>query len=129
MEFKIGDKVLACGGKAIITDRLLSEKDGTYSYSIIYEGHAEEQDDLYREDELLPYVEEKVSYEVKLDIVDGVACFKCIEVKGDTRTVAAVGHGHILKNNLAGIVQAASWATRKALLEINNGSVFIEKEN
>ena len=129
MAYKIGDKVLALGYKAVVIDRLLSEKTDEYSYRIRYDGHEEEQDELYGEHELLPYVEEKVSYEVKLDIVDGVACFKCIEVKGETRTVATVGHGHILKNNLAGIVQAASWATRKALLEINNGSVFIEKEN
>jgi uncharacterized protein YodC (DUF2158 family) len=127
MQFKIGDVVLACGGKAIVTDRLLSEKDGTYSYSIRYDGHADEQDDLYMEDELLPYVEEKVSYEIKLELVDNVACFTAIEIKGENRTVAAVGHGHLLSKDLVGVVQAASWATRKALLDINNGSTQIKK--
>lgn len=130
MSYNIGDKVLVGNnGEAVITDRMYSERSDRYLYSIRYKGRTEEQDDLYDDDELQPYVEEKVDYELKMDISDGVVIFSAIEIRGDKRTLVARGHGHMLRNDLLGVLQASSWAARKAFTEINNGEVHIEKEN
>jgi hypothetical protein len=108
---------------------MYSERSDKYLYSIKYKGGAEEQDDLYEDDELQPYVEEKVEYELKTEISEGVVIFSCIEIRGDKRTLAARGHGHMLRNDLLGVLQAASWAARKAFTDLNGGETYIEKEN
>ena len=130
MAYNIGDRVLVGNnGEAVITDRMYSERSDRYLYSIRYKGRTEEQDDLYDDDELQPYVEEKVDYELKMDISDGVVIFSAIEIKGDKRTLVARGHGHMLRNDLLCVLQASSWAARKAFTEINNGEIHIIKEN
>jgi hypothetical protein len=35
----------------------------------------------------------------------------------------------MLRGDLLGVLQAASWAARKAFTEINGGETYIEKEN
>lgn len=130
MAYNIGDRVLVGkSGEAIITDRMYSEKSDKYLYCIRYKGRQEEQDDLYGEDDIQPYVEEKVEYELKTEISDGVVIFSCIEIRGDKRTLVARGHGHMLKSGTIGVLQAASWAARKAFTEVNGGEIHIVKEN
>lgn len=129
MAYNIGDKVLVNNSEAIVTDRMFSEKTDKYLYEIRYKGRSEEQDDLYDDDEIQPFVEEKVEYELKTEISEGVVIFSVIEIRGDKRTLAARGHGHMLRRDLLGVLQAASWAARKAFTEANGGEVYIEKEN
>ena len=129
MAYNIGDKVLVSGSEAFITDRMYSEKNDKYFYSIRYKGRNEEQDDLYDDDEVQPYVEEKVEYDLQMDISEGVVIFSVVEIKGDKRSLVARGHGHMLRNDLLGVLQASSWAARKAFTEHNGGEVYIEKEN
>lgn len=131
MAYNIGDKVLVVSSnrEATITDRMYSERSDRYLYGIRYKGCEGEQDDLYDDDELQPFVEEKVEYELKTDISEGVVIFSAIEIRGDKRTLVARGHGHMLRNDLLGVLQAASWAARKAFTELNGGETYIEKEN
>ena len=129
MSYNIGDKVLVENGEAIVTDRMYSEKSDKYFYSIQYKGREEEQEDLYDDDELQPFIEEKVEYDLKMEISEGVVIFSAIEVKGDKRTLVARGHGHMLRHDKIGVLQAASWAARKAFTELNGGATYIEKEN
>ena len=129
MAYNIGDRVSVKGQEAFITDRMYSEKSDKYFYSIRYNGHQEEQDDLYDDSELQPYVEEKVEYDLKMDISEGVVIFSVVEIKGDKRSLVARGHGHMLRNDLLGVLQASSWAARKAFTELNGGETYIEKEN
>lgn len=129
MAYNIGDKVLVNNSEAFITDRMYSEKSDKYFYSIRYKGRNEEQDDLYNDNEIQPYVEEKVEYELKMEISEGVVIFSAIEIKGDKRTLVSRGHGHMLRHDLIGVLQAASWAARKAFTELNGGETYIVKEN
>ena len=129
MAYNIGDKVLVNNSEAIVTDRMYSEKSDKYFYSIRYKGRREEQDDLYDDNELQPFIEEKVEYELKMDISEGVVIFSAIEIRGDERNLVARGHGHLLRKDLVGVLQAASWAARKAFTELNGGETYIEKEN
>ena len=129
MAYNIGDKVLVSGSEAFITDRMYSEKSDKYFYSIRYKGRNEEQDDLYDDDEIQPYVEEKVEYDLQMNISEGVVILSVVEIKGDKRSLVARGHGHMLRNDLLGVLQASSWAARKAFTEHNGGEVYIKKEN
>ena len=130
MAYNIGDKVsVVNGGEAVITDRMYSERADKYLYSIKHIGRQEEQDELYDDDELKPFIEEKVEYDLKLEISEGVVIFSAIEIKGDKRTLVSRGHGHMLRKDLVGVLQAASWAARKAFTELNGGETYIEKEN
>jgi hypothetical protein len=137
MAYKIGDKVLAkhtegafsTDKEAVIADRMYSEKSDKFFYSIRFKGCLEEEDDLYDDGDLRPFVEEKVEYDIKAEISEGVIIFSVIATKGMERTLVARGHGHMLRNDLLGVVQAASWAARKALTDLNGGNTYIEKEN
>lgn len=131
MAYNIGDKVLVVSSnkEAAITDRMYSERSDKYLYSIRYKGYEAEQDDLYDDDELQPFVEEKAEYDLKMEISEGVVIFSAIEIKGDKRTLVARGHGHMLRSDLIGVLQAASWAARKAFTELNGGETYISKEN
>ena len=131
-KFNIGDKVIVLGvGNAIVTDKMFSEKKDKQYYGIMFEGRDIEEDDLFGEDELREVgAEDHSEYEVITDInkADGIVIVSIIEIKGSDRHLVARGHGHMLRKDALGIVQATSFAARRALLSINNDSVFVEKE-
>lgn len=130
MKYNIGDVVLVGGiREAVITDRIYSAKSDKNFYSIRYTGDNEDQEDLYNDEVLKPFTAEKVDYEIKAEISEGVVIFSVIEIKGGKRSLAARGHGHMLRNDLLGILQAASYAAKKAFTGINGGETYIEKEN
>ena len=127
--FNIGDRVTTISGlEAVITDKMYSEKKSAYYYGIQYNGMKEEEDDLFSEDQLQLYTEEPPQYEVDTVIEEGVVVVAIYEVTKNNKTLKARGHAHILHDGVLGIVQATSYASRRALLGINNNSVYIEKE-
>ena len=131
-KFNIGDKVTVYGvGNATVTDRMYSEKKDTHYYSIKFEGSEIEDNNLFDEDELQEYVEEvHAEYEVVTDVnkTDGMVIVSFYETKGDKRKLVCRGHGHMLRRDALGVVQATSFAARRALMSINNDSVNVEKE-
>ena len=128
MAFEIGDRVLVNGSEAIIEDTMYSVKSDTYFYEIRYAGRAEVQDDLYPETALEPLPEDKSEYDFKIETSEGLVIFSCFEQKGQHRALVARGHAHILRNDLRGMLQAASYAAKKAFTDLNGGDTYIEKE-
>lgn len=128
MAFEIGDHVLVNGSVAIIEDTMYSVKSGTYFYEIRYDGHEEVQDDLYPETALAPLPEEKSEYDFKLETSEGLVIFSCFEQKGQHRALVARAHAHILRNDLLGMLQAASYAAKRAFTDLNGGDTYIEKK-
>ena len=131
-KFNIGDKVTVYGvGNATVTDKMYSEKKDTHFYSIQFEGCEIEDDNLFDEDELQEYVEEvRAEYDVVTDVnwADGMVIVSFYETKGESRKLICRGHGHMLRHDTLGVVQATSFAARRALMSINNDSVNVEKE-
>lgn len=131
-KFNIGDKVTVYGvGNATVTDKMYSEKKDKHYYSIQFDGRDTDEDDLFEEDELQEApVELPAEYEVDTDInlTDGVVTVSFYETKGEVRKFIARGHGHMLRHDALGVVQATSFAARRALLSINHDSVNVEKE-
>lgn len=129
MAFNIGDKVTTASGlEAVVTDKMYSEKKSAYYYGIQYKGMIDEEEDLFEESQLQPYTEEPPQYKVETTIEDGVVVVEVFEITKDNKTIKARGHAHIMHNGALGIVQATSYASRRALLSINNNSVYVEKE-
>lgn len=129
MAFNIGDRVTTISGlQAVITDKMYSEKKSAYWYGIQYDGMAQEEDILFEESDLELFKEEPPQYKVETTIEDGVVIVEVFEITKDSKTIKARGHAHIMHNGALGIVQATSYASRRALLSINNNSVYIEKE-
>lgn len=127
--FNIGDHVSVCGTEVCgtVTDKMYSEARDIYMYVI-------KPDDggrsfMRKEDELDLFHCSKVEYQIDPVISDGVVVVNFYEVTDDSKTIVARGHAHILHDGALGIVQATSYATRRALLSINNNSTYIEKEN
>lgn len=129
MAYNIGDFVYTTAGvKAVITDKMYSEKKDVYYYGIMYDGMGEDEDIVYHETDLFPYEEERIDYSVDIAVDEGVVVCNIYEVNGDTKKLAARGHAHILHNGVVGIAQAVSYSARRAFMSINNNSTFIEKE-
>lgn len=130
-KFNIGDKVMIidteeCG---TITDKLYSEGKGIFVYVIKPDdgGRSVMRD----EDEIQEaIIEEPAEYEVVTDVNmnEGMVIVSIIEIKDESRSLVARGHGHLLRHDAIGITQATSYAARRALLSINNNSVEVEKE-
>jgi hypothetical protein len=127
--FNIGDHVSVCGTDVCgsVTDKMYSEARAIYMYVI-------KPDDggrsiMREEDELEPFHCSEVEYQIEPVISESVVVVNFYEVTDDSKTLVARGHAHILHDGALGIVQATSYATRRALLRINNNSTYIEKEN
>ena len=129
MAYDIGERVVVNDREAIITDALYSIKTNTTRYYIRYCGHAEDQDDLYEEDDIEPYEKDIVEYIPNIVLKDGVVIFSLVEVRNGIRNTVEVTHGHLINNDMVGVLQACSYAAKKAFINRNGGDVYYKKEN
>ena len=126
--FEIGNKVLVkdTAERGTITDKMFSEGRNIFVYIVKPEDGG--RSIMRDEDELEEVVEETVEYDIQTEVSEGVVIFSIIEIKGNKRTLVTRGHGHMLRNDLLGVAQAASFAAKRAFTAINDGSTYIEKE-
>ena len=130
MSFNIGDPVIKkskfFGEKEIgtIVDKMYSEVDRKFIYKVRFERSKipfifnEEELELYEED-----VKADVHYIVETEILENVAVVKILkrEENSTVREEIVRGHGHIIHEGDVGIVQALSYALKKAYEKINGG--------
>lgn len=130
MEFNIGDRVRIkdyneipttlrnkgmarmCGELGTVTDRLYSEGEGCYLYSIDFDNFVKSTK-MYEDELLTLYVEDPVTYCHEFDYLDNVVVARFYRVKGEEKTEIARGHGHIIHEGDLGIAQASSYALKK----------------
>lgn len=133
-EFKIGDRVRVkeyydipeehqsrgfarfCGEVGTIEDKFYSEGQKCHVYSIQFDNFATSKK-LWKA-EMLEVVDEAVSYEYEFDYLDNVVVARLYEVREDSKTEIARGHGHIIHEGVVGIAQAASYALRKIFYQV-----------
>ena len=133
-EFKIGDRVKVkeycdipkehqskgfarfCGEVGTISDKFYSEGQKCYVYSIQLDNFATSKK-LWRA-EMLEAHNEDISYDYEFDYLDNVVVARLFELREDSKTEIARGHGHIIHEGVAGIAQAASYALRKIFYQI-----------
>ena len=113
MKFNIGDKVNTKNGVGIVTDKMYSEKTNVYYYCVTLEGKDEEEDTLFVEEDLTPWVE--VQYVTETEVCGNVVVGVIYKVDSyGKKEFVARGHGHLLHNGEEGILQAISYAYLKA---------------
>ena len=121
MKFSIGDSVIisASGIKGTVEDILLSKGDGTMYYEV---------DGTFYSAEDLEAVESKYRYDIiKADTNVVVAVL--YEIVNGQEVEVARGHGHIMHSGVVGYAQAASYALKKILCNINGGEITINGGN
>lgn len=126
MELKIGDRVSTtlCSSHGRIVD-ILTATGGRKLYTIHFDGDTEPSRFIFTESEITkePSVEYKWEFEVLENVVVGIM----YEVIGDQKTEVARGHGHLIHEGRVGVAQAASYALKKAYENLNNGSIYLDK--
>ena len=134
MPFNIGDSVIKkskfFGEKEIgtIVDKMYSEADSKFIYKVRFERDKvtftrfvyEEELELCEDD-----VKANVHYIVETEILENVAVVKILkrEENSTVREEIVRGHGHIIHEGDVGIVQALSYALKKAYEKINGGKI------
>ena len=139
MEFHIGDRIRIKAYKDLpeekqnkgfarmtqklgtVEDRLFSESIGDFLYRIKFDDF-ERSTLLYTQDLLEPY-SDNVTYYHEFDYLDNVVVARFYEVRDDVETEIARGHGHIIHEGAVGIAQAASYALKKILENLNDGKL------
>ena len=133
-EFKIGDRVKVkeyydipeelqtkgiarFGGEVgTISDKFYSEGQKCHVYSIEFDNYATSKK-LWKA-EMLELVDEEVSYTYEFEYLDNVVVARLFELREDSKTEIARGHGHIIHEGVLGIAQAASYALRKIFYQV-----------
>lgn len=118
MKFSIGDTVIisASGEKGTVEDVLLSKGDGSLYYEI--------NGTFYDPDDLEPANEVSYRYDV-FTADNSVVVAVLYERVNDKETEVARGHGHIMHSGVVGYAQAASYALKKILCNINDGELIV----
>lgn len=142
MEFYIGDRVRVkdytelperlknkgiariAGREGEIVDKLISGAKGCTIYRLQLDDYNSPSSIDFTEDsiELVPE-EESPRYDYEFEYLENLVVARLYEIDGDERVEIAKGHGHIFHDGVVGIAQAASYALKKILESVNNGSL------
>lgn len=120
MAFNIGDRVIdfRTSHKATVTDRLYSEAKSQNLYEITYDGAKAPCMQWLKEEDLERVPEITKSYRFDVQLLENVVLAVVYEQEGDKDTEIARGHGHIMHKNEVGVLQAASYAMKKAYFSV-----------
>jgi len=132
MEFNIGDRVRVksyedipeqiksrgvsrlCGKDGEIVDKLWSGAKGCTVYKIFF-NDAVRTSTIDFPSEAIDLISEldKKTYSYEFSYLDNVVVAKLFEIREESKTEIARGHGHIIHEGEIGIAQAASYALKK----------------
>ena len=125
MHFNIGDVVRVKNEVATVVDRLYSEIEGRYLYRLRFEGEDRTNSAFFLEEDIVSYMAEpNKNYIVETEILNNVVIIKIFKSEKDSLVKEELvrGHGHIIHEGDVGIVQALSYALKKAYEKINGGN-------
>ena len=115
--FNINDKVVTVyGEESVIVDRMFSEADQKYYYSI---EAGSIRENFVPEEKLKELPKENLNITVEVEILDNVVVGI---IKNNGKEIAR-GHGHRIHEGSDGIVQAISYAFKKCWEKTNDGEV------
>ena len=91
-------------------------------YRILFDGSSRKSSVLWTEDSLDKHKEHTAEYKYEMEVSDNVVVAYLYEIVGDTKTLVARGHGHIMHDGAIGIAQAGSYALKRLYMYVNGGS-------
>ena len=124
MAFEIGDKVIVKKTKKVgkISDKMFSEARNECLY------HVEDERGAWsifaQESELLQM---QAEFTIKTEIAGNVVIVIIYEVKNGVPHEVSRGHGHIIHAGAAGIAQACSYASKQALIQIDDDGIYMKQ--
>lgn len=107
------------GNVGTVTDKFLSETVGEYVYVVQFDKYVRQSNKMWRYDHLRVYAEAPKEYKVELDIADNVV----VTIITENGKEICRGHGHIIHEGAIGVIQAISYATKKAYEKLNGGAL------
>lgn len=114
-------KSSTAGKTAVIVDKMFSEAESRFLYRIRIDGETITRAAFYTEEDFVGEDEDQYTLEAKvLDNVCVVIVFK--NENGEKKEISR-GHGHRIHEGEIGIMQAFSYAIKKAYEKINNGNL------
>lgn len=129
MEFKIGERVYSKSRNnyGVIVDKLSSATRVDYVMYVLRMDGSQYHVQVLGDD-LVSATHRNLGFEITLE--DGVAIAGMYEVNADGRKEELMrGHAHFLSNDEVGVAQAASYAMKRVFTSMNNGSVYLDKED
>lgn len=123
-ELQIGDRVGFSNGnkKGVITDALYSNAKDKFIYQVHWNGEGMPSQSQYDAEDLF-LIDDK-EYRFEVTCLDNVVVAVLYErVGNDDEKEVTRGHGHIIHSGVVGFAQAASYALKKILLEVNGGDL------
>ncbi len=106
-------KATACGKVAQITDAFESEKYKVKVYMLLIEGRSTRSTCLFLEEDLEKINEGLPDWDIKYETAENLVIAR-LYIDGKLR---AQGHGHVFHDEMAGYVQAASYAVKQIWLK------------
>jgi hypothetical protein len=124
--FNIGDEVRVTGTKesGVIIDRLFSESKQSFLYAI--KPHDGGKQFTRFEKALEPYYIPP-KYTIETTVEDNVVILVIYELSNGIKTEVARGHGHCIHEELFGVVQAISYATKGIMKRIDESGVYFKQ--
>ena len=107
-----------------IADKMYSEAESIFLYRICIEGETRIRSAFYTEEDFEHYiVETKQDYSIDCEILENLAVVRIYKDDDGEKKEIGRGHGHIFHEGDIGVVQAISYACKKAYEKLNNGSL------
>ena len=110
-EYKSRGLAKMCGEIGTIEDVFYSSAQECDLYVIKFDNFEKSQK-LYQE-ELLEEVDECVTYDYEFEFLENLVVARLYEIREDSKTEIAKGHGHIFHDGAVGIAQASSYALKR----------------
>lgn len=119
---KVGDRVSTNDGKlGVVKDVLISfDYDGFY-FLVLFDGESNVRP--IHESELISCLNGNFSLTFMLQ--ENVVCVSVIKQVGDEKKVVACEHAHIIQEGDVGVVQAISFAFKRAYESVSTGTRYI----
>lgn len=117
-KFKIGDRVRVVTSNdkvGTVRDVFSSETKKTNIYLVQFD----DRESMWKEESLEEFVE-PVSFTYEIECLENIVLVRLYEVRGESKTEIARGHGHIIHEGALGVAQAASYALKRIFFDISN---------
>jgi hypothetical protein len=115
------------GCTGVIVDKMYSESREKHFYSVRLDKNNLIPAHYYTDDDLEPYKADKQlgndDFDFEITLADNLVYCVVYEVVDGQKEELTRGHGHVFHEGIHGVVQAASYAIKKAWENINGGSL------
>lgn len=112
------------GAKGTIVDKMYSEAESRFLYRIRIEGENFTRAAFYSEDDIEINIGEiEAEYSVETEFLDNVVIAIVYKTVNGEKQEFVRGHGHIIHEGDVGVLQALSYALKKAYEKFNGGTL------